>query len=216
MKTKITVADILNLNPCGSRYTEEYLAVLFGGRNSVTAKEILLDTRVPAEDKLWVVLREEFLPEALLYEFACFVAESLLQAERAEGREPDVRSWAAIEARRSWLRGEIDDTTLAAARAAAWDAVRAAAWDAAMAAAWDAAMVASRDAAWAAVWAATRAAAGVAARIASRDAAARAAARAAAGDVAWVAAMVAAEATARGAARAAAGDVQVLRLLDLL
>ena len=166
MKTKITVADILNLNPCGSRYTEEYLAVLFGGRNSVTAKEILLDTRVPAEDKLWVVLREEFLPKALLYEFACLVAESLLQAERAEGREPDVRSWAAIEARRSWLRGEIDDTTLAAARAAAWDAVRAAA------------RAAARDAARVAAWAAVRAAAMVAA-----EATARGAARAAAGDV---------------------------------
>ena len=166
MKTKITVKDILNLNPCGETYSREYLAVLFGGRNSVTAKEILLDTRVPAEDKLWVVLREEFLPKALLYEFACLVAESLLQAERAEGREPDVRSWAAIEARRSWLRGEIDDTTLAAARAAAWDAVRAAA------------RAAARDAARVAAWAAVRAAAMVAA-----EATARGAARAAAGDV---------------------------------
>ena len=166
MKTKITVKYILNLNPCGETYSREYLAVLFGGRNSVTAKEILLDTRVPAEDKLWVVLREEFLPEALLYEFACLVAESLLQAERAEGREPDVRSWAAIEARRSWLRGEIDDTTLAAARAAAWDAVRAAA------------RAAARDAARVAAWAAVRAVAMVAA-----EATARGAARAAAGDV---------------------------------
>ena len=169
MKTKITVKDILNLNPCGETYSREYLAVLFGGRNSVTAKEILLDTRVPAEDKLWVVLREEFLPKALLYEFACLVAESLLQAERAEGREPDVRSWAAIEARRSWLRGEIDDTTLAAARAAAWDAARVASRDAA-------ARAAARAAAGDVAWVATRAAAGVAARVASRDAAARAAA----------------------------------------
>ena len=165
MKTKITVKDILNLNPCGETYSREYLAVLFGGRNSVTAKEILLDERVPAEDRLWVVLRLDFLPAALLYEFACLVVESLLQAERAEGREPDVRSWAAIEARRSWLRGEIDDTTLAAARAAAWDAVRAAAWDAAMDAA--------EDVAWVAVMVAAEATA----RGASRDAAARAAAR---------------------------------------
>jgi hypothetical protein len=112
-----------------------------------------------------------------LHEFACLCAERELLRRRRAGCEPDKRCWAAIEAKRAWLRGEIDDKALAAAADAAWAAARdaaarAAAWDAADAAAWAAADAAwdAADAAWAAADAA--------------DAAARAAARAAA----WAAA----------------------------
>jgi hypothetical protein len=88
----------------------------------------------------------------VLHEFACWCAEIALQAERAAGREPDPRSWAAIEAKRAWLRGEIDDQALAAARAVAWAAAWVAAGNArdARAAARAAASAAARDAAWAA------------------------------------------------------------------
>ena len=79
-----------------------------------------------------------------LNEWACCNAEVALLVAALE----DSRCWEAIEAKRAWLRGEISDKELAAARAAAWDA----AWDAALAAAWDAA----RDSAWDAAWAAAR------------------------------------------------------------
>ena len=65
---------------------------------------------------------------------------------------PDPRSIAAIEAKRKWLRGEITDAELYAARAAAWDAATAAASRAARAAASDAARAAARAAAWYAAW----------------------------------------------------------------
>ena len=68
--------------------------------------------------------------------FAADVAEAALLRERAAGREPDGRSWAAIDAARQFADGEIT--------AAAWDAAGFAAWDAARAAAG----VAARDAAW--------------------------------------------------------------------
>jgi hypothetical protein len=83
----------------------------------------------------------------VLHEFACLCAERALTREREMGREPDPRSWAAIEAKRKWLRREIDDAKLAAAKAAAEAAARAAAWAAAEAAAWAAAGAAARDAA---------------------------------------------------------------------
>lgn len=91
-----------------------------------------------------------------LHEFACWCAEQALEQERAVGREPDPRSWAAIKTKRAWLRGECDDATLAAARAAA-AAARAAtlAAAAAAAAAW-AAAAAARAAAWSAARAAVR------------------------------------------------------------
>ena len=82
-----------------------------------------------------------------LHEFACLCAERELLRRRRAGREPDKRCWAAIEAKRARLRGEIDDEALAAAAEAAAEA---AARGAAVGAAAEAA-------AWAAAWAAARA-----------------------------------------------------------
>ena len=121
-----------------------------------------------------------------LHEFECWCAEQALLKEREAGREPDPRSWAAIDAKRKWLRGEITDSELAAARAAARDAAGAAAW------------VAARAAAWAAAWAAAGAAAWAAAGAAAWDAA----------GAAWVA--------AGAAAWDAARDVQNTRLEKML
>jgi hypothetical protein len=116
-----------------------------------------------------------------LHEFACWCAEQALLREREAGREPDPRSWAAIEVKRRWLKCEANDAELDVASAAAWaaaasaarDATRAA-WAAASAAAWaaakDAAWDAARDAGRAAAWAAGRAAAWAAAKDAARDA----------------------------------------------
>ena len=108
--------------------------------------------------------------EPLLHEAACVFAEGALRIANVT----DPRSWAAIEAKRKWLRGEITDNELAAAMAAAW----AAAWDAASdaaraaarAAATDAAWYAAWDAAWDAAWAAAWYAAWAAARDAAWDA----------------------------------------------
>jgi len=102
----------------------------------------------------------------LLHEFACACAEDAL----ALVERPDARSVEAIAAKRKWLRGEITDGELDAARTAALDAARAAArhavWATARAVARDdvlaAARAASRSAAWAArddAWAAAGAAA---------------------------------------------------------
>ena len=120
-----------------------------------------------------------------LHECACQFAEEALRGVKVD----DPRSHAAIDAKRKWVRGEITDAELAAARDAAWVAAAAAA--------------AARDAAWAA--AAAAAAARDVAWVA-RDAAA------AAWDAAWVAAAAAAAAwdvawVARDAA-AAAWDAQ--------
>ncbi len=90
----------------------------------------------------------------ILHEFGCRCPERALTREREMGREPDPRSWAAIEAKRQWLRREIDDAKLAAASAAARDA------------AWTVARVAASDAARVITTAATRAAVSVTASVA--------------------------------------------------
>src|SRR5690606_5004549 len=98
-----------------------------------------------------------------LHEFGLWCAEQALQRERAAGREPDPRSWKALEVKRRWLAGDAGDDELAAARAAArdaaWDAAVAPARDAAVAAAVVAAVAAARGAAVDAAWVAAEAAA---------------------------------------------------------
>jgi hypothetical protein len=167
MKTTVTVDEVMALQPC---YTREKLEAMAAGRASMTLVEVC-DLPVPAEDLLWLLLRPEFLPEPAIHALACNFAEHSLMRERDRGREPDARSWAAIETKRRWLRGEASDQDLAAAWSAAWsaarDAARSAAWSAARSAAWSAAWSAARDAAWDAA----RDAAWSAARSAARDAA---------------------------------------------
>lgn len=103
----------------------------------------------------------------VLHEFACRVAEDALRAASVT----DTRAWAAIEAKRKWLAGEIKGADLIAASTAA------------SVSAWGAASDAARDDAWVAASAAARTAAWAVAREAARDAA-----RDAAWNAAWAAA----------------------------
>ena len=123
----VTVDDVMAWEPC-EQYTRERIAQLFAGREHLSAVDILkLD--IPVQDRFWAVLREDLIPAPILHEFACWCAVQALLREREAGREPDPRSWAAIEVKRQWLRGEATNSELAAARAAAWDAASTAAMD---------------------------------------------------------------------------------------
>ena len=164
MKT-ITYEEFLEFGPCYLDDPKEKALMdsIAQRQDRWTALDILELEEIPDADKLWCVLREELIEPEKLQEFVCRCAERALS--RIE--HPDPRSVAAIEAKRAWMKGEISDAELAAARDAARAAARDAAWDAAMAAAraaaWAAAWAAARDAAWvsanAAAWAAERAAA---------------------------------------------------------
>ena len=150
MKT-VTVEQFKSFRPCWLETAEgrKRFARISAIRNEWTALDVLNLPYVSAQDKLWSVLREEFIKAPILHEFACRCAEYALSFVK----NPDPRSIAAIEAKRKWLRGEIsnDDLTAAwaaAARAAADAAARAAAAWAANAAANAAAWAAACDAAW--------------------------------------------------------------------
>ena len=148
---RVTLDEFLKFEPCWlddeqGRRRLRYYARKLGG--SADALEILALRRIPADERLWVVLREEFIPAPILNECACRCA--------IDG--PDSRSIHAIVVKRRWIAGEATDAELAAARAAADAAARAAADAAARAAAWAAAWAAARAAARAAAWAAAEAA----------------------------------------------------------
>lgn len=125
MLKTVTYEQFLIFNPCwlateaGRKRLKRYASK----REQWTALDILALNRVSAEDRLWAVLREEFIPAQLLHEFACRCAEWAL----SKVDHPDSRSIAAIQAKRDWLAGKITDRDLAVARVAARDA----AWDSA-------------------------------------------------------------------------------------
>lgn len=160
MKT-ITYEDFVSFNPCWLTDDEErdehadQLAGYRAMRDEWSALDILRLDEVDAEDRLWLVLREELIDAPILHEFACRCAERALS--RID--KPYERSVAAIEAKRKWLRGEISDDAMAAAM----DAEMAAARDVAS----DAERAAERYAEWSAAWSAARAAAWAAARAAA-------------------------------------------------
>lgn len=130
---RVTLDEFLSLNPCwrnseqGRRRLRYYARKLGGSANAL---EILALRRIPAEHRLWAVLREEFIPAPMLHACACRCAEDALS--RIDN--PDPRSINAIVVKRRWIAGEATDEELAAAEDAAWvartsaqDAVEAAA-----------------------------------------------------------------------------------------
>jgi hypothetical protein len=123
----ITVDTVMSWGPCWN-YNRARVTELFGGKDNPSVDD-LLALPISDSDKLWILLHPEIIPNRDLRELACVYAESALHQERRAGREPDPRSWAAIEAVRKWLQNEISDVELAAAEAAA-EAAAWAAWDA--------------------------------------------------------------------------------------
>ncbi|HNX81711.1 MAG TPA: hypothetical protein PKL77_06150 [Candidatus Omnitrophota bacterium] len=179
MKT-VTLSQFMSFRPC---WKEDRIRAIAGDKAEWTAMDVLNLENVPADDRLWSVLREEFIPARILHEFKCRCAEQAL----ALIEHPDSRSVDAIAAKRAWMRGEISDKQLdVAARAAAHAAVRAAhsaaraAYSAARAA-YSAVRAAADDAYYAAAYSADAAA------YSAARAAAHAAARAAADDACAVA-----------------------------
>ena len=102
MKT-VTVEQFKKFRPCWLETAEgrAKLARIAAIRDEWTALDVLNLPDVSADDKLWSVLREEFIDAPILHEFACRCAEYALSFVD----NPDPRSIAAIEAKRKWLRG---------------------------------------------------------------------------------------------------------------
>ena len=158
--TRITVDLVMSFDPC---YNRETVSELFAGKKWMLPLTVLRLDTVSAEDKIWLLCRDEFISEQNLRLFACDCAERVLPIFEKEYPE-DNRPRKAIETARLFANGEATQKEMAAAWDAARDAAWAAAWDAAMdaarAVAWDAARAAARAAAWAAArdaaWAAAR------------------------------------------------------------
>jgi hypothetical protein len=149
----LTVREMMRLGPCPD-YTLSLVRNLWGDRERCTATDILrMD--IPAKDRLWAVLREEFLSEKTLQIAACDFAEHVLPVY--ENRYSDNNAPRhCIEVKRRHIEGEATDKELwgamtaaaaaaAAAYHAAYHAARAAYHAARAASAADAAACAAAD-----------------------------------------------------------------------
>ena len=123
MLKRFTIDQVMPWRPC---YSREEVAAVFGRYKYMTLAR-LLASKLSDADKLWCLLRPEVIPEKQLHLLACEYAERALKRERKAGREPDPRSWAAVETKRRWVAGEASDEELSAARASARAAARASA-----------------------------------------------------------------------------------------
>ncbi len=156
MELAITKQQLLDMRPCwDSERLEAFLADLPDRPHNAT--EILRLSGVPADDKLWVVLREELISSADLRLFAADCAERALSRVESPGKA----SIAAVAAARRFARGEVSSADLSAA---SWAAADSAVADAAT-------RSAARYAAEAAARTAARYASGCAARHAAESAA---------------------------------------------
>lgn len=118
---KVTYEQFLSFGPCwlkSKKGRERLKKYKKWWGDSKTALDILALEEVEADDKLWTVLRPEFIDESFLHEFACRCAERALSCVD----NPDPRSIAAIEAKRAWLREEISDDELEIAQDDAYNA----------------------------------------------------------------------------------------------
>ena len=120
MKT-VTYEEFLRFGPCWLRKKDgaERIKAYFDRFNGkMSALDILHLDDVSVDDKLWSVLREEFISAPILHEFGCVCAEYALSLID----DPDSRSIKAVEVKRAWIRGEATDEELVDARNAAIDA----------------------------------------------------------------------------------------------
>ena len=133
----ITVDFVMGHAPC-LKYPRERVASLLGGGK--TLLECLRIDKVPAKDRIWLATRKGACSERVQRLFACWRAEQVLPLfERAY--PGDDRPRMAIQVATAYADGEATPDEMAAASAAASDA---------MDAAWAADRYAARDAAWAA------------------------------------------------------------------
>ena len=127
MRKTATLDDLAEWRPCWGM-DDARIQTLAGKRKRFNSKQLtLLRGSFPEADWQWLAVK--FLlhcgKDKVVYEFASRCSRHALEAERAAGREPDPRSWAAVEASLGFSQGTVESAALSAARSGALCAVSA-------------------------------------------------------------------------------------------
>jgi len=124
-KTKITIEQILSWYPCESYNSADKIITVAGSEGPWTPVEIAEMDHIPAENRLWVLLRNEVLNANQLNMLACDFAEDVSHIFESEYPGDDCLR-IAIETKRKWISGltSVTKDNLAAANQAIWTAIR--------------------------------------------------------------------------------------------
>ncbi len=114
MKT-MTVKEFKRLRPC---YPDSWIKTIVGNKEVWNALEVLKLDNVPAEDRLWAVIRQQFLDDKTLRLFAVWCARQI------EYLMNDVRSLDAIDVAERYANGKATDKELNTASNNAWSAAK--------------------------------------------------------------------------------------------
>jgi hypothetical protein len=118
----ITVDTIMSWGPCES-YTRECIEELrknkCGERELIIAEDIL-NAPIPDRDKLWTVMRVDFISERQLHEIGIWCWEEIARPIWEKYYPDDKRPHDAIRKKKLWLVGEATahELSIAAAEAA--------------------------------------------------------------------------------------------------
>ena len=134
---KFSIEDVRSWHPCYD--PSRYAANAWTG----TVVDVLRHKKIPAYDKLWLVLRKELLEASLLRRFAIAQAKTCL--ERVKNKKEFDR---ILQVSLRFSSGKVSKAELDAARHTAWSAAGFAAKSAAGCAAESAAWYAAESAAW--------------------------------------------------------------------
>ena len=104
----MTIKEFMEFKPC---YSEEQIRKIAGEKEEWTALEILRLDSVSAEDKLWAVLRPEFLDDTTFQMFAEWCAQQCKQT--------DPVCIARIEVEKRYAQGMATEAEVEAASSAA-------------------------------------------------------------------------------------------------
>lgn len=133
--TVITLEQVRAWHPCPD-YTDERLAELAAGRESITPLEAL-DLPIPAKDRVWLLTQRGALPDAVRrqwvevvvsravreHSLACGIAQVEEWAARWLAGDTEAKTWNAPRAARTWIPINRREGVWKATSAAAWAAV---------------------------------------------------------------------------------------------
>ena len=108
MSKSVTIEQVMDWEPC---YSASRVKKLFGKRKSLTALQIMR-LPIPNADKLWAVLRSDFLDGKTLRLLACDFAEHVLHLYEVVYPE-DKRPMKCIDVARRYAEGEATKAELA-------------------------------------------------------------------------------------------------------
>jgi hypothetical protein len=125
MKFRVDVDMIMSWIPC-DKYSRDSIKKLFlknCGKGKNLSLKMAIDLDIPIEDKLWLILRREFIPELQLHDIAIFCWEKIARPIWEKYDPNDKRPHNAVKTKKMWLKGKATDKDLDAAGAAAGEKI---------------------------------------------------------------------------------------------